>query len=245
MFKDKVVLVTGSSRGIGKAIAQAFGENNAMVILNGGKDKHALVETCEEFKRKNIKCDYFFTDIANYEETENMINQIYLKYKKIDILVNNAGISYIGLLTDMNYDEWRNLMGVNVDSLFNCCKNIVPKMVSAQNGIIINISSMWGINGASCEVAYSASKGAVNSFTKALARELGPSGIRVNAVACGVIDTEMNNWLNSEEKFELAEEISLMRFGKVSEVADMVLFLASEKSSFLTGQVITLDGGMI
>ena len=245
MFKDKIVLVTGSSRGIGKAIAQAFGENNAVVILNSGKDEQALIETYKEFKNKNIKCDYFFADISDYGQTENMIKNIYLKYQKIDILVNNAGISYVGLLTDMNYDEWKNLMGVNVDSLFNCCKNIVPNMVSSKKGIIINISSMWGVCGASCEVAYSASKGAVNSFTKALARELGPSGIRVNAVACGVIDTKMNNWLNSEEKFELTEEISLMRFGKVSEVADMVLFLASEKSSFLTGQVITLDGGMI
>lgn len=243
MLKNKIVLITGSSRGIGKAIAYAFAENSCTVILNSNSNKSQLIETYNEFIDKGFKCYYIQADVSKYNEVTDMIEKIYNLFGKIDILINNAGISYIGLLTDMTYESWNNVMDTNVNSLFNCCINIIPNMISSKNGCIINISSMWGISGASCEVAYSASKGAVNSFTKALAKELGPSNIRVNAIACGIIDTDMNDWLNSDEKLALKNEIALMRFGKVEDVAKLALFLASEDSSFITGQIISIDGG--
>ncbi len=171
-----------------------------------------------------------------------MINKVYSNYNKIDILINNAGISHIGLFTDITTENFNKIMSVNFNSVFNCCHCVVPKMVNLKEGCIINISSIWGNLGASCEVIYSASKGAVNSFTKALAKELGPSNIRVNAIACGVIETEMNNWLDDEERTTLIEQISLMRFGQPKDIAKLALFLASD--NFITGQIITIDGGM-
>lgn len=243
MLENKVVLITGSSRGIGKAIAYAFAKKNCTVILNSNSNETQLIGTYNEFINKGFKCHYIKADVSKYNEVTDMIAKIYNLFGKIDILINNAGISYIGLFTDMTYDNWNNIINTNINSLFNCCINIIPNMVSSKNGCIINISSMWGISGASCEVAYSASKGAVNSFTKALAKELGPSNIRVNAIACGVIDTDMNSWLSSDEELLLRNEIALMRFGTVEEVAKLALFLASEDSSFITGQIISIDGG--
>lgn len=245
MFKNKVVLVTGSSRGIGRAIAYAFAEKNAIVILNSNSNKIQLIDTYNYFIEQGFKCNYIQTDVSNYVEVSKMIDEIYKRYNKLDILVNNAGISYIGLLSDMTINNWNNIINTNIGSVFNCCHNVIPNMVSLKNGCIINISSIWGICGASCEVAYSASKGAINSFTKALAKELGPSNIKVNAVACGVIDTQMNEWLSDEENDLLKNDIALMRFGKTEDIAKLVLFLASDNSSFITGQVITVDGGMI
>jgi len=245
MFKNKVVLVTGSSRGIGRAIAYAFAANGASVIINAHSNKDALINTYNEFTAKGFNCHYIQADVSNYEEVSNMINETYSYYKKIDVLVNNAGISHIGLFSDLLVSDWNSIMSTNTTSLFNCCRNVVPNMISLKQGSIINISSIWGITGASCEVAYSASKGAVNAFTKALARELGPSNIRVNAIACGVIETDMNLWLNAEEKTALTDEITLMKFGKPEDVAKLALFLASDSSDFITGQIITLDGGMI
>lgn len=243
MLENKIVLITGSSRGIGKAIAYAFAEKKYTVILNSNSNETQLIETYNEFIDKGFKCYYIKADVSKYNEVTDMIAKIYNLFGKIDILINNAGISYVGLFTDMTYDDWNSIINTNVNSLFNCCINIIPDMVSSKSGCIINISSMWGISGASCEVAYSASKGAVNSFTKALAKELGPSNIRVNAIACGVINTDMNNWLSLDEELLLKNEIALMRFGTVEEVAKLALFLASEDSSFITGQIISIDGG--
>lgn len=245
MLNNKVVLVTGSSRGIGQAIAYCFALNGATVILNSHSNLEELIDTYNEFVKKGYNCDYIQADVSNYEQVSNMMQQIYDKYGTIDILVNNAGISYIGLLNDMSLNDWTNIMNTNITSVFNCCRNVIPHMIHHKTGSIINISSMWGITGASCEVAYSASKGAVNAFTKALARELGPSNIRVNAIACGVIQTHMNAWLSDEEKLALTQDIALMRFGKPEDVAKLALFLASDASSFITGQIITVDGGMI
>lgn len=244
-MKDKIVLITGSSRGIGKAIAHIFAQNGATVILNGNSNEIELINTYNEFVKQGFKCSYIKADVSDFNEVYKMVQKIYSMYNKIDILINNAGISYVGLFTDMSLNDWNNIIGVNINSLFNCCKNIVPRMISLKSGIIINISSIWGISGASCEVAYSTSKGAVNSFTKALARELGPSNIRVNAIAAGVIDTNMNDWLDDDEKSDLKDEIALMHFGNVYDIAKLVLFLASDNSSFITGQIIVADGGMI
>ena len=174
-----------------------------------------------------------------------MFLQIQDAFGPVDILVNNAGISHIGLFTDMTPEQWQHVLNVNLGSVLNCTHLAVPAMVHNKTGVILNISSMWGEAGASCEAVYSVSKGGINAFTKAMAKELGPSGIRVNAIACGVIDTEMNACFSEEERAELADEIALMRFGKPEEVGRFALTLASESASFLTGQIITLDGGML
>ena len=239
-LKGKKVLITGSSRGIGKAIAFAFAKEGREVILNASKSGYEMENTADEITESGGICRTFMADVSDYSQCEDMFETI----GNIDILINNAGISYLGLFSDMKPSDWERVMNVNINSVFNCTHLAIPHMVREKRGIIINISSMWGDKGASCEAVYSASKGAVNSFTKAMAKELGPSGIRVNAISCGVIDTKMNAWLSDEERAELADEISLMRFGNSSEVADLAVFLASEKSEFINGQVITIDGGM-
>ena len=179
-----------------------------------------------------------------YDVCEQLFQQIKETFGHVDILINNAGISYIGLLTDMKPEEWNNILQTNLTSVFNCCHLVIPDMVRQQKGKIVNISSVWGICGASCEVAYSATKGGINTFTKALAKELAPSCIQVNAVACGAIDTEMNHFLSDEEFQALSDEIPSGRFGKPEEVADFVYSLTN-KNDYLTGQVIAFDGGWI
>ena len=173
-----------------------------------------------------------------------MISETIARFHHIDVLVNNAGISYIGLLTDMSPDDWQRIVNTNLTSVFNSCRLAVPGMVHEHSGTIINISSVWGCCGASCEVAYSATKGGINAFTQALAKELAPSNIQVNAVACGAIDTEMNAFLSEADRIALTDEIPSGRFGRPEEVAELVLDLA-QKHSYLTGQIIRLDGGWI
>jgi 3-oxoacyl-[acyl-carrier protein] reductase len=171
-----------------------------------------------------------------------MVESTLAAFGQIDVLINNAGISYIGLLTDMTIDDWNRIVATNLSSVFSTCRCTVPSMVSAKSGCIINISSVWGNIGASCEVAYSACKGGINSFTKALGKELAPSNIRVNAIACGVIDTEMNHCFSREERDALVEEIPAGRMGTPEEVAALALTL-TDSPAYLTGQVLTLDGG--
>lgn len=166
-------------------------------------------------------------------------------FGQIDILINNAGISYTGLLTDMTEQEWDDIFNTNIKAMFSACRLVLPQMVSRKNGKIINISSMWGQVGASCEVAYSASKGAVDAFTKALAQEMGPSGITVNAVSPGVIATDINSHLSENEMTDLKNETPLEKIGRPEDVAEAALFLASEKADFITGQIIPVNGGFI
>ena len=241
---NKVAFISGSSRGIGKSIALKFAREGFDVIINCSKSKEDLLKVQNEINSLGVNCLAYVTNVSNFKETSRMFEDIYLHYPKIDVLINNAGISHIGLLSDLTEEIWDNIINTNLKSLFNCCKSVIGPMVSAKCGNIINISSMWGITGASCEVAYSASKGGVNSFTKALAKELGPSNIRINAISCGVIDTKMNNWLDADEKQTLIDEIPLMRLGKTKEIADLCYFLSSNESSYLTGQIISLDGGI-
>ena len=239
-LKVKKFIITGSSICIGKEISFAFAKEGCEVILNASKSGYEMENTADEITESGGICRTFMADVSDYSQCEDMFETI----GNIDILINNAGISYLGLFSDMKPSDWERVMNENKNSVFNCTHLAIPHMVREKRGIIINISSMWGDKGASCEAVYSASKGAVNSFTKAMAKELGPSGIRVNAISCGVTDTKMNAWLSDEERAELAVEISLMRFGNSSEVADLAVFLASEKSEFINGQVITIDGGM-
>ena len=187
----------------------------------------------------------YLCDVSDAGQVRRVSDEITQRFGRIDVLVNNAGIAQIKLFTDTDENDWNRIMGVNAGGIYNMCRAIVPQMISRKNGRIINMSSMWGISGASCEVIYSASKAAVIGFTKALAKELGPSGITVNCIAPGVIDTEMNAELDDETRKELTDEIPLERFGSPEDVAGAVLFLASDQASYITGQVLGVDGGIL
>ena len=236
----KTVLVTGSSRGIGAAVAEKLGFSGDRVILNCKSSVNEGEALALKLRSQGIDAEFFCADLSSFDETQEMINKI----GKIDVLINNAGISQIKLFTETSPEDWRNIMSTNLDSVYNATYCVLPNMINAKKGVIINISSMWGITGASCEVAYSTSKAAVIGFTKALAKEVGPSGIRVNCVAPGMIDTKMNNTLTQEDKNALINETPLNRIGTTEDVANTVLFLASDDASFITGQVITVDGGL-
>ncbi len=238
----KTVLVTGASRGIGKAIAVKFAKKNYNVVINCVRSQERLMQTKKEIESYQVPCLAFMGDMGDMSQCEALFKQIKKQFSALDVLVNNAGISYIGLLQDMKTEDWDRIIRTNLTSVFNLSKLAIPDMVARKYGKIINISSVWGNVGAACEVAYSATKGGINAFTKALAKELAPSNIQVNAVACGAIDTEMNQFLEEEELIALVEEIPTGRLGKAEEVADLVYHLGY-KNSYLTGQIIGLDGG--
>ena len=237
------VLITGASRGIGKSIAYRFAKEGYSLVINCSKSQKELLTLQEDLVEKfHIPVFASVGNIGDPSYVKQLFDEIHTQGNHVDILVNNAGISHIGLLSDMTVEEWQHIMDVNLSSVFYTSKLAIPDMLLKKSGKIINISSVWGNIGASCEVAYSASKGGVNSFTKALAKELAPSNIQVNAIACGCIDTAMNQCFSEEERQDLINEIPSGRFGTPEEVADLVYALTNEHS-FLTGQVITLDGG--
>lgn len=240
----KTVLVTGASRGIGKAVAIKFAKKNYNVVVNCVRSEERLMQTKKEIESYQVPCLAFMGDMGDMFQCEKLFVQIKKQFGTLDVLVNNAGISYIGLLQDMKSEDWDRIIRTNLTSVFNLSKLVIPDMITQKYGKIINISSVWGNVGAACEVAYSATKGGINAFTKALAKELAPSNIQVNAVACGAIDTEMNQFLEEEELIGLVEEIPAGRLGRAEEVADLVYHLGY-KNSYLTGQIIGLDGGWI
>lgn len=245
-FKEQIVLVTGSSRGIGKAIALAFAKEGALVILNGHKNKEALMATYEEFHTLGYQALYFLGDISQFDVAKELFQSIHQQAGSLPhIIINNAGISYSGLFTDTTPSLWQEIISTNLNSAYNCSYLGVPAMISNHQGLIINISSIWGNIGASCEVAYSTSKSALNGFTKALAKELGPSNIRVNAISCGWIDTDMNACYSEEDKQNFIKEVPLMRTGAPEDVANTCIYLASPASAYMTGQILTLDGGLL
>lgn len=243
-FSGKVVLITGGTRGIGKSIALEFAREGATLALNYVNDDERAEETLKEIKEIGGYGILIKGDVSNYTFAGKMVEQVIKTLGKVDILVNNAAISKIGLFMDMEECDYNSVMDINFKSVYNTSHSVIKHMITNKRGNIINISSMWGNLGASCEVLYSSSKGAINSFTKSLAKELAPSNIRVNAVAPGVINTEMNAWLSKEEREELINEIPLGRLGNGEEVAKVVAFLASEDSSYVTGQIINVDGGL-
>lgn len=239
MNTRKTALITGASRGIGAAIARIFAENGYHLALTCDKSMEALEKLAMQLMSDfQISCTTLQADMSCEED----VAQIFAEIKHLDVLVNNAGISYVGLLSDMTSAEWHRVMGVNLDSCFYTARAAIPLMLQEHAGHIINISSVWGNAGASMEVAYSASKGGMNAFTKALAKELAPSGIQVNAIACGIIDTAMNACFTEEDINRLKNEIPSDRLGRPGEVAQLVLQLA-QSPAYLTGQVITIDGG--
>ncbi len=240
---SRTVLITGASRGIGRAIATAFAREGFRLVITCIHSSAALSDLKEALERQ-FRVDVLASvgDLADYRYVENLFLEIGVRFGGVDILVNNAGISYVGLLQEMQIEEWNRLIAVNLTAVFSTCKLAIPYMVHHKSGKIINISSVWGNAGASCEAAYSACKGGIHAFTKALAKELAPSNIQVNALACGFIDTEMNACFSEAEREALRDEIPAGRFGTPEETAELVLQL-SAGNPYLTGQIIAFDGG--
>ena len=235
----KTALVTGASRGIGEAIARQLSKDGMYVFVNYEKSEEKAKKIAEEIGGCAIKCD-----VSDEKAVAQMIKTIEEKHGGVDVLVNNAGISIVKMFSDTTPEEWERIFSVNVGGVYNVTRAALPLMVNKKSGRIINISSVWGEVGASCEVAYSATKAALIGMTKALSKELGPSGITVNAVTPGLIDTDMNSDLSDEDKAEFVSGISLLREGTPEDVANMVSFLASDKSDYITGQVIGVNGGL-
>ena len=234
----KNALITGASRGIGAAIAEELAKSGFRVFVNYNKSENEAVSLAERIGGIAVKCD-----VSKSDEVEKMINTAG-KYGGIDVLVNNAGISKIKMLQDTTENDYDEIFDVNMKSVYLVTRAVIPDMIRKKYGKILNISSMWGITGASCEVCYSASKAAVIGFTKALAKELGPSGINVNCIAPGVIDTDMNKSLDEETRAALAAETPLMKIGTAEDIAKTAAFLVSDDASFITGQILSVDGGI-
>lgn len=242
---EKNVLITGASRGIGRSTALLFADKGFHVFLNCHKSIEELQKVQQEIEQNHPNCSTIVTgNVGNPEDVRSIFREIYSHCDSLDVLVNNAGVAHIGLLMDLTDEEWRRIIDTNLSSVFYCCREAVPKMVSKKSGRIINISSMWGTVGASCEAAYSASKSGIHGLTRALAKELAPSGIPVNAIACGVIDTVMNAQLDKTERQELAEEIPAGRFCSPEEIAE-VIWQTANTPVYMTGQIIGVDGGYI
>lgn len=240
----KTVFITGAARGIGRATALLFAERGWNVAFGYVQSTKEAIQLENELKDKGVSAKGIRFDVASYEECNAAVAEAENSFGKIDSLVNNAGISVNKLLTDMTDEEWRRIFAVNTDGVFNMCRAVIPHMLN-KNCSIVNVSSMWGITGASCEAAYSASKAAVIGLTKALAKELGLSAIRVNCIAPGVIMTDMNKNLSENDIRALEDETPLGRIGDPSEVAKAIYFLASDEASFITGQTLSVDGGFV
>ncbi len=242
----KTVLITGASRGIGKATALEFAKNGWQVAVNYNKSETAAKALCEEITAFGGAAKAYQADVSDNAEVLSMVDAVIADFGSIGALVNNAGIALgQGLFTDFTDADAKRIFDTNVFGVMNCSRAIIPHLVSKKTGKIINVSSVWGITGGSCEVIYSASKAAVIGFTKALAKELAPSGICVNCVAPGFIDTDMNLHLSNDDVEAFCEDIPLGRTGKAEEVAKSIYFLASSDASYITGQVLTVDGGLV
>ena len=238
----KTAFVSGASRGIGRSVAMSLAGAGYDLAICCEKNLPLLAELAVEIQQdfgRKVLC--FAGDLSEPKTAGRIGEQALLEFGRIDVVINNAGISWHGLLADMTAEEWQRVLSVNLSSVFYVTKAFIPQMVHQKSGHIVNISSIWGREGASCEVAYSAAKGGVDAFTKALAKELAPSGICVNAVSCGVIDTDMNRFLDEEEKKTLAEAIPAGHFGRPSDVGKAVLALLS--TNYVTGQILGVDGG--
>ncbi|NMS90965.1 SDR family oxidoreductase [Clostridioides difficile] len=244
-MKNKTVLITGGARGIGKAMSEAFAKEGYNVLINFNKSENEAKELQTKLSEKNLSVKLFKADVSNREEVEQMIEYCVKEFSGLDVLINNAGISQDKLFTDITDEDWDRMMNINLKGCFYCSQVALKYMVSEKKGNIINISSIWGISGASCEVHYSITKAGIIGMTKALAKEVGPSNIRVNSIAPGVINTDMLSGYSSEDINVLVEETPLMRLGAPDDIANCAIFLASDKSNFITGQVISPNGGFV
>lgn len=241
----KIALITGGSRGIGAACVRAFAEAGYAVVFLYNRSEETAQTLVQTLRAEGRDVTAYQCDVSDPERVKATSADILRTYHRIDVLVNCAGIAHIGLFTDMTEAEWDRLFAVNVRSAFSVTKAVLPGMISRQQGSIVNVSSMWGEVGASCEVAYSATKAALIGLTKALAKEVGPSGVRVNCITPGVINTDMNALLTDDDRAALADETPLGRIGDAAEVAKTILFLCSEGASFITGQVVGVSGGLV
>lgn len=241
----RTALITGASGEIGGKIAEKLSEDGFFVLLHGFNNRDSVIELKNRLNEKGVNAWEYICDISNYAQVERMFSEINLLYGGVEVLVNNAGISQIKPFTDITYREWTELLDINLTGMFNTCHFAVPEMIKRHKGKIINISSVWGITGASCETHYSASKAGVIGFTKALAAELAPSGIQVNCIAPGMIETKMNSGLSDEEIADFVNTIPAGRMGTAEEVAEIASFLASDKADYMAGQVISPNGGIV
>lgn len=244
-FTQQTVLITGASRGIGAAIAERFAGMGLRVVIHYRNSHEAANEVARRCIAKGAQAMTIAADLRSKDQLERMREKLEKHGMEPHILVNNAGISHYGLLSDTTEEEWDTVMGVNLKGTFLTTKTFLPAMVRARYGRIINVSSIWGLSGASCEVAYSTSKGGLNAFTKALAKELAPSGITVNAVAPGAVDTDMMGGFDGEELDALKNDIPAGRLGQPDEIASLVYFLALPESGYINGQVISPNGGWV
>ena len=240
---EKVAIITGASRGIGREIAKQLAKNNIQVIANYNHSEKEAIQLKQELEKEDIIIDIVKADVSKREEVKKLVQFTLEKYHKIDILINNAGISEYKMFTDETDEDWDRVINTNLYSAFVMTQEVIPNMIHHKNGCIINISSIWGMVGASLEVLYSISKAGMNGMTKALAKELGPSNIRVNAIAPGLINTDMNANLSEEEIKQLEEETPLGRIGKPQDVAKCVKWLVED--NFTTGQIISVNGGWV
>lgn len=241
--EDKVVIVTGGSRGIGRTIVERLARKGYKVILNYNRSKENALELQEKLKKESIEIEIFKADVSKREEVKELVNFTIKKYKKIDVLINNAGIDQVKLFTDITDEDWDRIINTNLTSVFYTTQETVKNMISEKQGCIINISSIWGLVGASCESHYAISKAGIDAMTKSLAKELGPSNIRVNSIAPGIIDTDMNKNLTSEEIDSIKKEIPLGKIGKTVDISKCVEWLITDE--YTTGQIISINGGWI
>ena len=240
---EKVAIVTGGSRGIGKAIVEALARKNVKVVANYNQSEKNAKRLKEELEKENIFIDIFKADVSERQEVKSMVNYVIKKYGRIDILINNAGIDQEKMFQDITDEDWDNIMKVNLYSVFCMTQEVIQYMINRKSGCIINISSIYGINGGACAVAYSATKAGIDGITKALAKELGPSNIRVNSIAPGLINTDMNQYLTKRELEEIKQETPLEKIGEGSDIAKCVEWLIDD--NFTTGQVISINGGLV
>ena len=238
---NRIIIVTGASKGIGREIAKELAIKGNTIIANYNKSEKDIKELQQELEKQNIKIDIVKADVSKREEASKLAKHTIEKYGKIDVLINNAGISQIKEFTQLTDEDWNNMINTNLNSVFYMCQETCNNMIHNKNGCIINISSIWGITGASCEVHYSVSKAGVDALTKALAKELGPSNIRVNSIAPGIIRTEMNAHLSEEEIKKIEEEIPLEKIGQAKDIERCVEWLINDE--YTTGQVISINGG--
>ena len=245
LLKDKVAIVTGGTKGIGRAISLLFAEEGARVVANFSKDVEAAEVLINEAKSKRLNLGLFKADVTQFDQVKEMVEQVFAEYGRIDVLVNNVGLIRDNFLMLMNDDDWDSLLKNNLTSLFYCCKTVIRKMIPQRNGKIINISSISGILGTAGQTSYAATKGGMISFTKSLARELGSFNIHVNAVAPGLIESDVISKMPKDKVEAIIKSSSLGRMGKPEEVAQAVLFLASEHSNYITGQTLIVDGGIV
>ncbi len=241
----KTVLITGASRGIGRETAIKFAASGYNVIVNYEKNDEAALDTKQMIERAGGHCLLIKADVSDEQKVEQMIKDARVYFGNIDVVINNAGIASRKLFHDITTSEWDRIFDVNVKGVYNVCKYVTPRMIENKEGIIINISSIWGICGASMETHYSATKGALIAFSKALAKELAPSNIRVNVVAPGAIDTDMLSGLKGEDRNELNDSIPLGYVGSAEDIANIVYYLSKEESKYITGQVISPNGGLV